>query len=61
MGIFKSKEAAKDAVDQAKQAIDAGMQELDDAAFNDVAGGGAFDRVPRVVEHSYNDEDKGRY
>lgn len=61
MGIFKHKEDAKKAVDQAKEAIDAGMQELDEKAVNEVAGGGMFDDVPTVIEHSYNDEDRNRY
>lgn len=61
MDIFKHKEDTKKAVDQAKKAIDAGMEELNEEAAKDIAGGGMFDDVPTVIEHSYNDEDRSRY
>ena len=53
---------AKDAVNQASDALDLAMEELDGNELDTVSGGaGVFSRVPKVLEHSYNDEDKDRY
>lgn len=62
MSFFnKNKDNAQKAIDMEKAALDAGMEELENGAGAEVAGGGMFDDVPTVIEHSYNDADKDRY
>ena len=52
---------AKEAVDQANDALNSAIQELDDEMLDQVAGGGEFDDVPTVDEHSYDPNDGPRY
>ena len=52
---------AKEAVDQANDALNSAIQELDDEMLDQVAGGGDFDDTPTVGEHSYDPNDGPRY
>ena len=52
---------AKQAVDQANAALEFAIQELDEETLNQVAGGGAWDEVPTVVEHPYDSNNNSQY
>lgn len=51
----ETKKNAKDLVEQATE-----NKELSEEELEQVTGGGAFDNVPRVKEHDYNDDIRGR-
>lgn len=52
---------AKKAVDDANEALDSAIRELDIDELGKVAGGGELDNVPTVDEHKYDEKDKPRY
>ena len=52
---------AKQAVDEANEALDSAIRELNIEELGRVAGGGEFDGNPDVNEHPYDPKDYDRY